>query len=130
MKKISFMLLAICTTLVSCSNEESANQDYDAKTLEAMHNEIISMSLVNTMTCTNAQEWSFKGIGVKPCGGVASYIPYATNINLTAFETKIKAYNNAVEIFNKKSGANSPCDITPVPKSVACVEGKPTLIYQ
>ena len=88
------------------------------------------MSLVNTMTCTNAQEWSFKGIGVKPCGGVASYIPYATNINLTAFETKIKAYNNAVEIFNKNSGANSHCDITPVPKSVACVEGKQTLIYQ
>lgn len=54
MKKISFMLLAICTTLVSCSNEESANQDYDAKTLEAMHNEIINMSLANTMTCTNA----------------------------------------------------------------------------
>jgi hypothetical protein len=102
MKKISFMLLAICITLLSCSNEESTNQDYDAAAIEAMYNEIISMSLVNTMTCTNAQEWSFKGIGVKPCGGVASYIPYATNINLTAFETKIKAYNNAVEIFNKK----------------------------
>lgn len=130
MKKISFMLLAICITLLSCSNEETTNQDYDAAAIEAMYNEIISMSLANTITCTNAQEWSFKGIGVKPCGGVASYIPYAKKINLAAFETKIKTYNNAVEAYNKKWGIASTCDITPVPKNVSCVEGKPTLIYQ
>lgn len=124
------MLFVICNTLLSCSNEENTNQNDDTAALEAMYKEIINMSLVNTTTCTNAEEWDFKGIGIKPCGGVNSYIPYAKKINITAFQTKINAYNNAVEAYNRKWGIASTCDITPVPKSVACVEGKPTLIYQ
>jgi len=130
MKRIAILVFVICNTFAACSNDDSTTQEEDNAALKVMYDEIITLSLVNSLPCTNPEEWSFKGIGARPCGGVDSYIPYARKINLTAFETKIKAYNNAVEVFNKKTGANSPCDITPIPKSVGCVDGKPTLIYQ
>lgn len=130
MKKITFMLLAMCSTLLSCSNDDSTTQEEDYAALKIMYDEIISLSLIKSLPCTNTEEWAFKGIGAKPCGGVSYYIPYAKKINLTVFETKIKAYNNAVEAFNKKWELISTCEVTSMPKAVTCVEGKPALIYQ
>lgn len=77
MKKITFMLLAMCSTLLSCSNDDSTTQEEDYAALKIMYDEIISLSLIKSLPCTNTEEWAFKGIGAKPCGGVSYYIPYA-----------------------------------------------------
>nr|WP_315157490.1 hypothetical protein [uncultured Flavobacterium sp.] len=130
MKRIAILVFVICNTFAACSNDDSTSQEEDNTALKVMYDEIISLSLIKSLPCTNPEEWAFTGIGARPCGGVDSYIPYAKGINITAFETKVKAYNNAVEAFNKKWELFSTCEVTSVPKAVACVEGKPTLIYQ
>nr|WP_315173188.1 hypothetical protein [uncultured Flavobacterium sp.] len=130
MKRIAILVFVICNTFAACSNDDSTTQEEDNAALKVMYDEIITLSLVNSLPCTNPEEWSFKGIGARPCGGVNSYIPYSKGINITVFETKVKAYNNAVEAFIKKRELFSTCEVTSVPKAVTCVEGKPTLIYQ
>jgi len=129
MKRIAILVFVICSTFAACSNDDSSSQEEDNAALKVMYDEIITLSLVNSLPCTNPEEWAFKGIGTKPCGGPNSFLIYSKKTNLTALETKIKAYDLAIDNFNKKWGLISTCDITSVPKSVSCVEGKPTLIY-
>lgn len=124
MKKLSFIVFAICLIFASCSNDENS-QEEDSKKLEKMYNEIIVASLANSEPCTNPAEWNIAGIGSKACGGYAGYIVYSKKINSEEFLAKVKKYTDAQSDYNKKRGVFSDCSLTAEPTGVECVDGKP-----
>jgi hypothetical protein len=129
MKNIKFLFIAFSILFFSCNNDESSSQETEMQNLTKMHEEIISMSMVNITPCTNPAEWSITAIGSKACGGSAGYIPYSLKINVTEFLKKVENYTKAEDAYNKKWGIISTCDIILPPKRVDCVNGKPTLMY-
>ncbi|KQB37413.1 MULTISPECIES: hypothetical protein [Flavobacterium] len=129
MKKLSFILFAICVTFASCSNDDSNIQEKDAQELEKMHQEIITLSLVNSEPCTDSKNWDFTALGTKSCGGVATFIVYSKKIDKNAFIAKVKAYTDAKTAFDKKYNISSTCEIILPPSSIECMDGKPKLIY-
>ena len=128
MKKLSFIVFAICLIFASCSNDENS-QEEDSKKLEKMYNEIIVASLANSEPCTNPAEWNFAGIGSKACGGYTGYIVYSKKINSDEFLAKVKKYTDAQSVYNKKWGVGSDCSIAIEPTGVECVDGKAKLGY-
>lgn len=128
MKKISFIVFAICLIFASCSNDENS-QEEDSEKLEKMYDNIIVASLANSQTCTNPEEWNFAPIGSKACGGYAGYIVYSKKINSDEFLAKVKKYTDAQSVYNKKWGVGSDCSLAIEPTGVECVDGKPKLIY-
>lgn len=129
MKKLSIIVFIVCFVNASCSSEEEIQKE-DTQKLEAMYNEIVSLSLSNSQPCTNSQEWDFAPIGSKACGGHAGYIVYSKKIDIDAFLAKIKEYTETQSNYNKKWGIISDCSITIRPAGVECLDGKPRLSYQ
>lgn len=129
MKKLTFIIFAICLTFASCSNDDNDSMEKESQKLNKMHDEIIALSLVNSETCTDSKNWDFTALGSKACGGVASYVAYSKKIDKEAFLLKIKTYTDAQIAFDKKWGIFSTCDITLPPSGVQCVDGKPKLAY-
>ncbi|WP_343697511.1 hypothetical protein [Flavobacterium sp.] len=103
-----------------------ADQKIEEQELQKLYNEIIALSDINK-PCTG--EWSFTAIGSKSCGGPEKYIPYSLNINTADFFAKINEYTMMQEMFNYKWKLYSTCDVPRRPKSVDCVDGKATFIY-
>lgn len=128
MKRLSFILLATLF-LASCTNDETTTQEQEAAKLEKMHQEIITLSLATTQSCTDAKDWDFTPLGTKACGGVALYIPYSKKINKEAFLAKVKAYTDAQTAYDIKWNIMSTCDVIIPPTGVDCVDGKPKLSY-
>lgn len=129
MKKLSIVLFTICLLFASCSNDEETSKKEDSEKLEKLYDEIIALSLSNTETCTNSDEWLFTAIGSKACGGDAAYIVYSKKTNTTEFLSKVKQYTDAQIKFNEKWSIGSDCSITVMPTGVTCLEGKATLSY-
>jgi hypothetical protein len=129
MKKLSFILFAICLAFASCSNDDNDTKEKEAQELNKMHDEIIALSLANSEPCTDSKNWDFTALGSKACGGVASFIVYSKKIDKDAFLLKIKTYTDAQTAFDKKWGIFSTCDIILAPSGVQCVDGKPKLAY-
>lgn len=142
MKKISLLAIAICLTLNSCNSDdlikytdkeiktEKNTKNKESEELTKLYNKILELSLVNSQTCDNAKDWAFSAIGSKSCGGPTEYIAYSLKINTDNFLKKVKEYTNKQSEFNTKWGVVSSCEVIPVPKSVECVNGKPTLVYE
>lgn len=129
MKKLSFILFACCLLFASCSNNDDDPKEKESKNLEKMYNEIITLSLVNSQTCTNPQEWGITAVNLGGCGVDAGFIAYSKKINTVEFLDKIKKYQEAKIAFVTKWNILSDCDIGPAPSGVDCVNGKPTLTY-
>jgi hypothetical protein len=108
-------------TLLYESDRASEKQN-----LEKMYNEIIALSSSSTSCDGN---WNFTAIGSKPCGGPEKYIPYSLQINTAEFLNKVNLYNIAEMEFNEKWDISSNCDLVTKPKSVVCINGKATLVY-
>ncbi len=116
---------------VACVNGKATllyenDRSAEKQDLEKLYNEIIVLSESNK-SCSG--EWNFIAIGAKACGGPEKYIPYSLKINTSDFFAKVNIYNAKQMEFDEKWKINSTCDIIPRPKSVECVDGKPTLIY-
>ncbi|MFC6266149.1 hypothetical protein [Flavobacterium panici] len=103
-----------------------AERTKEEQDLEKLYNEIIALSDINK-PCTG--DWDFTAIGSKACGGPEKYIPYSLKINTTDFLAKVNYYSIMQESFNHKWKVISFCDIPNRPKSVECVNGKATLMY-
>ncbi|PWB25730.1 hypothetical protein [Flavobacterium sp. HTF] len=121
--------------LVDCVNGKATlvyeeTQKEEEQNLKNLYNEIVTLSLVNSQTCSNPENWHFTAIGVKSCGGPEKYIPYSLTIDKTVFFEKIETYNNAQRNFNTKWSINSICDVVPAPIGIDCVNGKATLLYE
>jgi len=126
MKKLSFLLFALCIVFSSCSNDHENTQEEDSAILGKMYNDIIEYSQVNSKTCTNPEEWAFAKFGNSVCTG---HIIYSKSINAALFQKKIDQYFKAREKFDVKWGIFYDCMIMPPPTGIQCVEGKATLSY-
>ncbi|MBF4516543.1 hypothetical protein IRZ71_09315 [Flavobacterium sp. ANB] len=129
MKKLSFIVFAFCLIFASCSNNDDDSKEKESQKLETMHNEIITLSLVNSQTCTNPEEWSFTLLNRNACGGDGGYIAYSKKINTVEFLDKVKKYQDAKVEFETKWKIYSVCNVSVPPTSIACVDGKPTLQF-
>lgn len=131
MKKLPFLLLAICFACIACDNNnpDSTNQEEDSKKLKQMYQEIIQLSEANSQPCTDSKDWDFTAIGSQSCGGVAAYMMYSKKINKESFLAKVKAYTDAEIAYQKKWNILATCDILKRPTGVKCTDNKPQLSY-
>lgn len=123
----AFLLLG----MLSCTKEEAVialTQEEEAKELQVLRSEIETKA--QSISCTDAGDWTFTMIGEKACGGPTNYIAYSTQLDTVAFFASINKYTEAENVFNKKWGVFSDCSLEIAPKSVSCKEGKPVFIYE
>lgn len=118
-------------TFASCNNDEirdNNDKEKDIQGLEKMYQEIVTLSQVNSQTCTDSKDWDFIAIGAKACGGPEKFIIYSKKINTADFQAKVKTYNEATAAFNVKWSVFSTCDVPVPPDGIGCVDGKPVLL--
>jgi hypothetical protein len=108
------------------SISSSTTNNFDQQILERLNKLVISSS--KSETCDNTDDWGIAGIGHKPCGGPAGYIPYNKK-NEKCFLAMLKFYNEQCQRYNIKNQLISNCMVEPSPKLVQCKNGKPTLVY-
>ncbi len=106
---------------------ELSDQEKDHRDLMDLFNEI--SELANSVSCTNAGDWTFTAYGSKACGGAQGYIAYSNQIDTEVFLQKIEAYRVAEHEYNIKWSIASTCDLPQVPVSVECQNGYPVLNY-
>lgn len=128
MKKLSFIFVILCLITASCSSDENDAQEKNAQELEKMYQEIVTLSKVNSETCTDSKDWDFTAIGAKACGGPEKFIAYSKKINTVEFLVKVKTYTDAKVAFNTKWNIMSTCDVAIPPAGVGCTDGKPVLV--
>lgn len=123
---VSVPVLAACVNGKVTLLYES-DQNTEKENLKKMYEEIVALS-ENNESCTG--NWYFTAIGSRSCGGPEGYIAYSLKINTTDFLSKVRNYTAEQEKFNTKWRITSTCNIVPVPESVACINGKATLLYE
>ncbi len=125
MKKISYFIFIVFFGLTGCNSDESISQESELKTLQEQFEEITDM--IEGVTCSDPDNWTFTAYGSKACGGPQGFIAYPLAIDTVTFLEKIEAYTLAEEEFNTKWGVISDCAVVPSPGSVTCENGKPVL---
>lgn len=70
----------------------------DKLKLESLMTEIKGLSEVK---CEISEDWRFRPIGAKACGGPTGYIAYSSKIDTVAFIQKIDKYTADQKIFNE-----------------------------
>jgi len=128
MKNLIVIITSFFLVLTSCTNSKITSQDQDQQILDDLYLEI--QDIVNSESCTNAENWSFTAIGSKACGGPTGYIAYPLSINTTSFIAKVELFTDEQRKFNVKWNVISDCSVPQQPSSVDCINGKPTFIYQ
>jgi hypothetical protein len=136
------MRLWACLALISgfwvaCQQEENVPQAKetlkitartaratDDSTMGRLRLEIARLS--TSVRCTDASQWKTTGVGMKPCGGPLSYLPYHVSIEQTFLE-KVKNYNEQSDLYNQKHGLISDCMMQLPPKVVVCENNKAVL---
>jgi len=125
---IIFILL-IVSTLFCCkdSNTLTTTKVADERELKSLLNEIETM--YDGIACTNITDWRFVPIGSKPCGGATHFVLYDLKSDTKLFLQKVELYTQKQKVFNVKYKLSSDCSAIIAPKSIACVNNKPKLIY-
>ncbi|TGV02496.1 lipocalin-like domain-containing protein [Flavivirga rizhaonensis] len=106
---------------------ELTEQEKDHRKLMDLFNEIYQLS--TSISCTNANDWTFTAYGSKACGGPQGFIAYSTQIDTVGFLQKVKEYTNLEHAYNIKWNIVSTCDLPAQPKEVTCENGLPVLKY-
>ncbi|WP_353150864.1 hypothetical protein [Chryseobacterium sp.] len=141
MKKFFLHIPAIvlCSTLslVSCTTSKNLNTnlpvdiadrpaDEDSQKYDQAQLDILKASIESEVSgekCTDANDWAFVAMGVKPCGGPQQYIAYPKKIE-SSILPRINEYTDKVRIFNEKYNITSDCTVVPVPTSLKCIKEK------
>jgi len=115
--------------ILSCkdSNVLTPTKEADERELKTLLSEIEKMS--DGIICTNASDWRFVPIGSKACGGATHFVLYSVKIDTSMFFQKVENYTQKQKAFNIKYQMSSDCRTIIAPKSVACVNEKPKLMY-
>jgi hypothetical protein len=130
MKKLSFILLSVCFTLASCSNDNESTMEEDAARLDKMYEDIVAYTQINSTPCSNSEEWGFIQSQNNSCGENAGYIAYSKKIDITILQKKIDNYSKAKSSFSSKWELfYDVCQWKAPPINVECVDGKPKLIF-
>ncbi|RBW59578.1 hypothetical protein DS884_07530 [Tenacibaculum sp. E3R01] len=101
---------------------------------EKEHQELLKMysifhTIATSKTCENSNDWAYTNYGSKACGGPQGYIAYSKKIDVSTFLKKVDIYTKAEDIYNKKWGIVSTCDIPPKPTNIECDNGVAVLKY-
>jgi hypothetical protein len=123
MKNLVWIPLILLLFGFSCEDSENPRTDYDLVQLEK---EIITLS--ESVSCTNSNEWKFTPMGSKACGGPVRYIAYHQNIE-KQFLALVELYTQQQKEFNVKNNVVSDCMMVLEPRLVTCEGGKPVLVY-
>ncbi|GAA3647998.1 hypothetical protein GCM10022397_36100 [Flavivirga jejuensis] len=107
--------------------KELTEQEQDHRDLMDLFDEIYQLS--TSISCTNANDWTFTTYGSKACGGFQGYIAYSTKIDTVAFLKKVEDYTNLEKAYNIKWDIVSTCDLPAQAKGVVCENGYPVLEY-
>ena len=80
-------------------------------------------TMIGAAAADHSTQCKIVGVGQKPCGGPAFYLPYSTkDVDEAKLLSQIEAYNQLAKAHNERSGMMSDCSIVPVPQ-VALVGG-------
>ncbi len=105
---------------VMAASEDKVVQASDAE-LATRLAEIKAM--IGAAAADHSAQCKVVGVGQKPCGGPAFYLPYSTkDVDEAKLLSQIEAYNQLAKAHNQRSGMMSDCAIVPVPQ-VALVGG-------
>ncbi len=129
MKKLSFILFSVSLIFASCNSNDEESAEETSKRLDKMYTEIIAISLVNTESCTNPDEWGYELISSSACGTNRGYILYSKKADKVKLDTKIKEYQKLRSEYVIKWNVLSDCAPTNPPNSVKCVDGKASLVF-
>lgn len=102
----------------------TAEESQEMETLKA---EILTIS--KSEKCTNGSDWKSVGLGVKACGGPASYIAYSVKIDEAKFLEKVDLYNQKSTEYNKKYNLVSDCMLVMPPERIECENENPFFKY-
>lgn len=128
MRNLIFFLptILVCLVFAFAGCKKENQQANDQKELEQMYTEIKSMA--EKSNCGGEQQLKYIAVGVKACGGPASYIAYSTSIDINTFERLVAQYNQRQLNYNQTWGVISDCALVVAPKAVTCENGKPILV--
>jgi hypothetical protein len=104
----------------------TSSKEFDESVLTKLYEAVYLASHSNF--CQRGDIWGIAGVGAKPCGGPAGYIAYKKN-NEECFLKVLERLNQQAKLYNTKYQIGSDCMVEPAPKSVACEDGKPVLVY-
>lgn len=130
--KTKLILASVIATFItigisSCKDKFDDSKEADQRKLEALFTEIKNIS--EQPRCENPQDWKFRAIGSKACGGPSGYIAYFKNIDTNEFIKKVERYTVNQHAFNEKWNITSDCSVVNPPKKVVCENDKPKLLY-
>lgn len=111
----------------ACKKRDGSSMEADKLKLESLMTEIKGLSEVK---CEIAEDWKFRAIGAKACGGPTRYIAYSSKIDTVAFIQKVNKYTTDQKIFNEKWGTISDCSLPAKPEKVICENDMPKLVYK
>jgi hypothetical protein len=122
MKNLIWIPLILILLGFSCEDTENPRTDLDLVELEK---EIITLS--ESVTCTNSNEWKFTAMGSKACGGPVRYIAYHQSVE-KQFLQLVDLFTQQQKEYNLKNGVVSDCRFIMEPRAVTCEGGKPVLV--
>jgi len=106
---------------------ELTEQELDHRALLYLYDEIYNLSI--SVSCDNANDWTYTVFGSKACGGPQGYIAYSKQIDTDGFLQKVDVYTQAEKEYNIKWEISSTCELPKVPVGVECKNKFPVLKY-
>jgi hypothetical protein len=125
MKTLFWIPVIIVLMSFSCIDPEDQQRE-DLKIIELLEQEIITLS--ESVSCTNSDEWKFIPMGSKACGGPIRYIAYHQSVERRFLEL-VDQYTFQQQEYNRKNNVVSDCMLVEVPRAVTCEGGKPILVF-
>lgn len=125
MKYLSVFLLMFLA--FGCESVDSENPVVYPTDMQKVYKEMVSLS--ESETCSDSEDWLFTAYGSKACGGPIGYIAYSKKIDQNYFIGLVDRFTELQAEYNRKTGAVSDCALALRPTRVACENGKPKFIY-
>lgn len=125
MKYLSVFLLMFLA--FGCESVDSENPVLYPSDMQKVYKEMVSLS--ESETCSDSEDWLFTAYGSKACGGPIGYIAYSKKIDQNYFLGLVDRFTGLQAEYNRKTGAVSDCALALRPTRVSCENGKPKFIY-
>ncbi len=125
MKYLSVFLLMFL--VFGCESVDTENPVVYPSDMQEVYKEMVSLS--ESETCSDSEDWLFTAYGSKACGGPTGYIAYSKKIDQNYFLGLVDRFTELQAEYNRKTGAVSDCALAVRPTRVTCENGKPKFIY-
>lgn len=123
---IGIFALVLCFT--GCEEKDLySSKDRDDADMSRLRIEINKLA-VGQAICDDNAEWKFTTLESKSCNGI-EYIAYSTKTSEDFLLKKISFYNQKMKAYRMKWNSIYSCKISPIPKSIECINNKPTFVY-